>query len=147
MMTPTFTIAVVDDQIGRPGHHRQAFLSAVRRSATDFCFLTGQDGNGRNNAESVIDQLRGMWEANGQERLSLVLLDVRFDDTNDPAGERFGLLLLRILRETFGPSLPVVMLTTEEDMRESANESTANGFLPKSQLSEQALEAVLFRNA
>lgn len=147
MKVPEYRILVVDDQIGRSGAERASFLERSDRSPDDFVFCGGQDTDGRNRLDIAIDEVRALWEGLGEYRLSLVLLDVRFDDSNDQeGGARFGFTLLRALRERFGRALPIVMLTSVNAARSEANTAEADGFLPKEELTSEALTAQLFRN-
>lgn len=139
------SIFVVDDQIGRNGPFRESFLESTGRSVDEFRFSTGQDAGGRNSLALVVEQIESIVSSTN-DRLSMVLLDVRFDDRLDPDGDRFGFRLLKGLRDTFGRALPIVMLTTEDQAREQANEYAADGFLPKATLSAETLSAQLFRN-
>ena len=143
---PQFKILVVDDQYGSAGLDRESFLGCVQRDESEFVFATGQTDDGRNIPELTLDLVERLWERQNQFRLSLILLDVRFPDEQDPHADRFGFTLLRTLRERFGRALPIVMLTTEKDVRGAANEASADGFLPKENLSQRALEDQLFRN-
>jgi len=138
---------VVDDEIARPGDHREEFLDKVKRTAEEFVFCTGQDGEGRNSVDLVLEAVRNLWEDLAKHRLSMLLLDVRFHDPLDTGGgSRFGFKLLRALRERFGRALPVVMLTSVTEARGEANTGEADGFLPKDHLTPDALKAQLFRN-
>ena len=145
-MTPrqeigTRKIVVIDDQIGRDGSsHHQWFLRQAGRPADDFVFMTGQDRAGRNRADVVVQQVGDLWRAEG---IALVLLDVRFDDSHDPQGDRFGFRLLETLRDEHA-EMPIVMLTTETETRAEANRGRAGGFLPKEKLDAEALELRLF---
>jgi len=142
-----FKILVVDDQYGRPGLDREDFLERVGRDPGDFVFTTGQSAEGRNTPAVTLDTVGRYWKGASDERLALVLLDVRFADPEDPSADRFGFTLLRSLRETFGPALPIVMLTAEDNVKASANESRADGFLPKEGLTPDAFNKQHFRNA
>lgn len=147
MKMPEYRIFVVDDQIGEDGAERASFLERSDRAAEDFIFCSGQDGDGRNRLNVVIEEVRALWDEASERRLSLVLLDVRFDDREDQeGGARFGFALLRALREHFGRALPVVMLTSVSDARGEANAAEADGFLPKEDLRPEALSAQFFRN-
>ena len=147
MKTPEYRILVVDDQIAKQGSFRDSFLEKSGRRPEDFVFCTGQDANGRNRVELVLEQVRALWVANADPRLSLILLDIRFDDGRDEeGGKRFGFKLLRDLREQFGRALPIVMLTTVSDARGEANAAEADGFLPKGELTPEVLAAQFFRN-
>ncbi|MHB8502248.1 MAG: sigma-54-dependent transcriptional regulator [Candidatus Acidiferrales bacterium] len=146
-MTPrSYKILVIDDQIGKEGPFRNSFLDSTNQVSSDFLFSTGQDESGHNCVDTVIDCVDSLWPDGTSTRLSMILLDVRFDDAQDREAARFGFTLLRALRETFGRVLPIVMLTTEENAREVANEYMADGFLPKSDLTADTLSAQLFRN-
>ena len=135
-------IVVVDDQIGRDGSsHRDWFLGQAGRPADDFVFLSGQDPAGRNRADTVVRRVGELWDAG---RIALVLLDVRFDDSADPQGDRFGFRLLEALLGRY-PELPIAMLTTETDTRDEAGRGRAVGFLPKKELNAEALHRRLFR--
>ena len=139
-------IVVIDDQIGRAGPFRQSFLDAAGRDAGDFVFLTGQDAAGHNCVETTVEQVGRLWLDSDPPRLALVLLDLRFDDPEDPDAETFGLRLLDALREACGAVLPVVMLATEARKRETAGERGADGFLPKTDLGAETLDRQLSRN-
>ena len=139
-------IVVIDDQIGRAGPFRSSFLDAAGRPADDFVFLTGQDAAGRNRAEATVERVGRLWRGSAPPRPALVLLDVRFDDPEDADGGTFGFRLLDALRDACGPVLPVVMLTRRGHTRETAGERSADGFLPKTELSAEALDRQLSRN-
>ena len=139
-------IVVIDDQIGRAGPFRQSFLDAAGRDAGDFVFLTGQDAAGRNCVETTVERVGRLWLDSDPPRLALVLLDLRFDDPEDPEAGTFGLRLLDALRGECGSVLPVVMLATEGRKRETAGERGADGFLPKTDLDAEALDRQLSRN-
>jgi len=144
---PRYQILVIDDEIGRVGDHREEFLKRSGYEATEISFCSGQDELGRNNLAVVIEQVRGLWEGALERRLSLVLLDVRFREKTDVvAGSRFGFAVLRALRDSFGRTLPIVMLTGVNEARGEANASEADGFLPKEELTPESLAAQLFRN-
>jgi len=76
----------------------------------------------------------------------LILLDVRFADPRSPQADRFGLLLLKEIRDRFGRALPIVLLTTRKHVRDDANRLMADGFLPKEDLSRETLDLQLNRN-
>jgi DNA-binding NtrC family response regulator len=137
---PDFKILVVDDEYGRPGLDRDNFLACVKREESDFVFTTGQNEDGRNVPEVTLDLIEELWERSGPSRLSLVLLDVRFPDRQDSHDNLFGFKLLRALRNRFGRALPIVMLTAETEVRGSANEAGADGFLPKDHLAKERLD-------
>ena len=139
-------IVVIDDQIGRDGPFRSSFLDGAGRAAEDFLFLTGQDAAGRNCADATVQRVAGLWREADAPRVALVLLDVLFDDGDDPGGGTFGFRLLDALREACGPALPVVMLTRKGHTRETAGERSADGFLPKTQLRAETLHQQLARN-
>ncbi len=139
-------IVVIDDQIGRAGPFRESFLDAAGRDAGDFVFLTGQDAAGRNCVETTVERVGRLWLDSDPPRLALVLLDLRFDDPDDPDAETFGLRLLEALRRECGSVLPVVMLVTEVRKRETAGERGADGFLPKTDLDTETLDRQLSRN-
>ena len=139
-------IVVIDDQIGRDGPFRSSFLDGAGRAAEDFLFLTGQDAAGRNCADATVQRVAGLWREPDSPRVALVLLDVLFDDGDDPGGGTFGFRLLDALREACGPALPVVMLTRKGHTRETAGERSADGFLPKTQLRAETLHQQLARN-
>ena len=139
-------IVVIDDQIGRAGPFRQSFLDTAGRGAGDFVFLTGQDAAGRNSVETTVARVDRLWRASAPPRLALVLLDLRFDDGEDPDSGTFGLRLLDALREACDPVLPVVMLATEARKRETAGERGADGFLAKTDLGAETLDRQLSRN-
>ena len=141
-----FKILVVDDQYGRPGLDRENFLACVKRSESDFLFSTGQTEEGHNAPEVTLDLVEKLWERPTQDRLSLVLLDVRFPDLLDNQADRFGFTLLRALRKRFGSELPIVMLTAEGGVKGPAIETRVTGFLPKEELSKKAFDDQLFRN-
>lgn len=142
-----FKILVVDDQYGRAGLDRQDFLERVGRDPGDFIFTTGQSEEGRNLPNVALELVDRYWNGPADVRLSLVLLDVRFADREDPFADKFGFTLLQLLRERFGPALPIVMLTAEDNVKASANESRADGFLPKECLTPDAFAQQFFRNA
>jgi DNA-binding NtrC family response regulator len=144
--TPQFKILVIDDQYGRPGPEREDFLARVQRDESEFVFTTGQTEDGQNVPDVTIALAEALWEHPSQLRVSLILLDVRFPDGKDPQANRFGFKLLRALRERFGRALPIVMLTTETGVSGAANEASADGFLPKENLSQTTLDDQLFRN-
>lgn len=147
MKAPKFRMLVVDDQIGRTHEHRESFLARTGRPAEDFIFCTGQSRSGHNQVELVIDQVRSLWQDSQDSRLSMVLLDVRFDDEDDEEGGRaFGFKLLCELRDRFGRDLPIVMLTSVMEVREKSNAAKADGFLPKDTLDSNQLEVQLRRN-
>ena len=139
-------IVVIDDQIGRDGPFRRSFLDAAGRDAGDFVFLTGQDTAGRNCVETTVERVGRLWLDSDPPRVALVLLDLRFDDPEDPDAETLGLRLLDALRGECGSVLPVVMLATEGHKRETAGERGADGFLPKTDLGAEALDRQLSRN-
>lgn len=142
-----YRILVVDDEIGREGDHQEEFLKRSARRADEFVFCTGQDSERRNRVDLVVEQTRALWEGRPEQRLSLVLLDVRFKDPADEGGGAlFGFTLLRALREQLGRALPIVMLTGVNEARGEANAAEADGFLPKEDLTAQTLAAQLFRN-
>ena len=143
---PDFKILVVDDEYGRPGRDRANFLARTKRDESDFIFSTGQNVDKRNVPEMTLDLVEQHWERQSQCRLSLILLDVRFADSQDPQANRFGFELLRTLRERFGVAVPIVMLTAESDVAPAANQATVDGFLPKENLNQISLDAQLFRN-
>ena len=138
-------IVVIDDQIGREGPFRKSFLAKAGCGADDFVFMTGQNESGRNDPVATVRRVESLWGGAGGD-VSLVLLDVRFDDPEDPDGERFGFRLLDALRERCGQCLPIVMLTGEPHTRQAANEHRADGFVPKSGLDPETLSSQLFRN-
>lgn len=146
MAVPEFKILVVDDQYGSDELSRQPFLRSVGRDASDFVFSTGQTPDGRNDPQVTIDLVQQLWEGSPDQRLSLLLLDVRFPDRSDPHSNRFGLTLLQRLRERWGRSLPIVLLTAESEVRDESNRLMADGFLPKEELSPAAFERQLHWN-
>ena len=139
-------IVVIDDQIGRAGPFRSSFLEVTGRAAADFVFLTGQDAAGRNRLEATVEQVGHLWLGSDPPRTALVLLDVRFDDPQDAGGGTFGFRLLDALRDACGAVLPIVMLTRKGHTRETAGERSADGFLPKTELSAETLDRQLSRN-
>lgn len=148
MRPVAWKILVIDDQIGRESDDRAEFLERSGRTVDEFVFCSGQDGDRRNRVDFVADEVRALWDGSPDNHLSLILLDIRFDDPKDVGGgARFGFTLLRELRERFGRALPVVMLTGVGEARGQANAAEADGFLPKEELSPQTLHAQIFRNA
>lgn len=147
-MSAPFKILLVDDQIGAPGPFRRSFLEKTGRAEGDFVFCTGQTPDRRNDVPVVLDVVQALWEGTVGARLSLVLLDIRFDDPKDRVddGAKFGIRLLGALRARFGPTLPIVMLTSVEEARDLANEQHADGFLPKERLSADALLTQIRQN-
>lgn len=140
-----YRVLIVDDQIGKEGAFRDSFLERAGLPPDRFVFCTGQDSGGHNSPETVIRQVEALWSGTSVPKLSLVLLDIYFEDREDAEGGKFGLKLLGMLRERFGRALPVVMLTAVEAVREEANTLQADGFLPKESLTKGVLEAQLFR--
>ena len=137
----TRKIVVIDDQIGREGSpHRHWFLRQAERPAGDFIFMTGQDSDERNRPECVVRKMGDLWL---DGHIALVLLDIRFDDLDDPQGERLGFRLLEGLRDNYA-EMPIVMLTAETTTRAEANRGRADGFLPKTELDAAALDQRLF---
>lgn len=132
MSIPEYAILVIDDQIGKPGPFQDTFLKNTGQSADAFEFSTGQDDESHNSERRVLDQVGALWEGTPQRRLSLILLDVQFyDPSMSDGGVCFGFTLLRALRERFGPDLPIVMLTSRDEVRQEANALETDDFLPK----------------
>ena len=135
-------ILVIDDEIGiSDSPDRKAFLRAVGYyPATggiqpvtgypyEFDFHTGQDETHSNSVDAVKAAVLSRWPTSDGKRWTLVLLDVRFGED-----ENFGFTLLKALREDvrFGHDLPIVMLTSEDEVKKSkADVLRANGFFPK----------------
>lgn len=140
-------ILVIDDQYGRWDAHRQAFLDAVTDPAValsrlwEFTFCSGQV-HGRNSLAAIDEIVREGWfGATATDVWSLVLLDIRFDEEAGGQGSEFGFEVLEHLREQFGRTLPIVMLTREDrdDARRLSGRGLADGFLHKQNLSAEVL--------
>lgn len=138
-------ILVIDDELGQPSSRaQQSFLERVGVDSHGFVFSTGQREDGSNDAAVAVEAVRRGWPFPEGRRWSLVLLDVRFSGMHRAGGDEvFGFGVLEVLRKNFGPQLPIVMLTGEDEgRRRESGQRTATGFLPKEELSASRLTQV-----
>lgn len=151
-------ILVIDDQYGSSEDLSNDFLEKVGAITSgnepiegypyNFIFHSGQDENKRNSIKAVEEKIKEHWPAADESRWALVLLDARFDQPGAENDENFGFELLNHLRQVvFYKDLPIVMLTSEDEIKKKrANKAAADDYLPKNTLSRQTLEQCVIRN-
>ena len=128
----TESVLVIDDQIGvNDSPEQRAFLHSVAGPNYDprlecnveFSFCTGNEG-----IDHLLHMIDSRWRTQCDQRWALVLLDVRFPDS-----EFFGFEILSAIRHLPRLSgIPVVILSSEDVLKSStASRLRADGYLPK----------------
>jgi hypothetical protein len=130
--TADWRVLVIDDQIGAEPVLQEVFAKAVGAPLERFVFITGQV-SGKNCVEEVERVVQSGWPSHNGTRWSLIYLDVHFDQVRRTVDDaNFGFAILEMLRRKFGSDLPVVVLTSEDELKKSrSNRSEATSFMPK----------------
>jgi DNA-binding NtrC family response regulator len=133
-MATKVSILLIDDQIGEVGSpHQRAFMRSNGHLPFEFHFSSGRDRDGFS-VNAALQPLATL------HRIDLVLLDLRFGETND----RLGLDILREL-SLRNPGLPVLVLSSlDRDISVLGQclEEGAVGFVEKAAKSQTLNESV-----
>ena len=118
-------------------------VSKISEPVGEAAFCSGQvrDGNTvRNDVNVAIDAVQKGWDENSEQRLALILLDLRFvsgkiedDEPQSQSGDDiFGLLILDEIHKRY-PDIPVVILSSKEreDIIEDCRRRGASDFIQR----------------
>lgn len=133
MMKPR--VLVIDDEVAKSDVEQEYLKRSFDPDGRcEFAFCSGQV-EGKNSMSKVREEVAKGWPHEASRtNWALVLLDIAFfQEQTTPDDQNWGLEVLQALREQ-SSDLPIVMLTTEKDLKkkkEASNWRQADGFLPK----------------